>query len=108
MVQRLVKCSLVGNFEITSQMYTSIFCLDCFNQQDLMSDTKLRLTDALIGLKTETKREFRKGVGSVCVCIHTYSVYFCVISKTFPLVYFSNDHFLHSNLCLTHSQTKSF
>jgi len=39
-----------------------------------MSDTKLRITDALICLKTETKREFRKGKGWVCVrvCLCTH------------------------------------
>lgn len=63
-----------------------------------MSDTKLRITDALIGLKTETKREFRKGIGSVCVCaracVYTRIVHISVLFlKHSPLYIFQMTTF---------------
>lgn len=55
------------------------------NQQDLMSDTKLRVTDALICLKTEMKREFRKGNVCSCACVcDTHRVYIPVLFLKHP------------------------
>lgn len=45
-----------------------------------MSGRKLRITDALICLKTETQREFRKDKGACrCVCVHTHTVCISVL-----------------------------
>lgn len=67
-----------------------------------MSDTKLRITDDFICLHNSDNSEEVKGMHVV------HTSYFCVNSKTFSLVRFLNDHYLNSNLCLTHSQPKSF